>query len=186
MLVFCQYVFYKICRCFSSFCFVVSGRVLFVGRIFYVHWRLVNFLPCRLIIFFEYLVEVKGSGQIKVLVNEVGQYKEVVGFDCPSVWKCLRWCPLVSVHLESWLKAAWREALWGEEAFLDFNLRCFTFSLCWQVLITFLIVFNEVLIFLVGDNEGKDKTYDYYGTEKSYVKLYVYVQIGFKCITVTL
>ena len=55
---------------------------------------------------FEYLVEVKGSGRIKALVNEVGQYKEVVGFDCPSVWKCLRWCPHVFVHLESWLKVA--------------------------------------------------------------------------------
>ena len=69
---------------------------------------------------------------------------------------------------------------------MDFNLRCFTFSLCSQVLITFLILFSEVLIFLVGDNEGKDKTYDYYRTEKSYVKLYVYIQIEFKCITVTL
>ena len=63
--------FCEICRYFLLFVFVASGRVLFVG------------------IFFEYLVEVKGSGRIKVLVNEVGQYKEVVGFDCPSVWKCL-------------------------------------------------------------------------------------------------
>ena len=58
---------------------------------------------------------------------------------------------------------------------MDFNLRCFTFSLYSQEYITFLILFSEVLIFLVGDNEGKDKTYDYYRTEKFYVKcMYMY------------
>ena len=45
------------------------------------------FLLCRLIILFEYLVEVKRSGEIKVLVNEAGQYKGAVGFDCSLVWK---------------------------------------------------------------------------------------------------
>ena len=35
--------------------------------------------------FFLISVEVKGSGRIKAWVNAVGQYKEVIGFDCPSV-----------------------------------------------------------------------------------------------------
>ena len=51
---------------------------------------------------------------------------------------------------------------YGGGGLLDFNLRCFTFSLCSQVFITFLILFIEVLIFLTGANEFKDKACYYH------------------------
>ena len=53
----------------------------------------------------------KGQGGLKCLVNGVGQYNEVVGFDYTSVWKCLWWCSLVCDLLKFVLKFSFGSSL---------------------------------------------------------------------------